>query len=99
MMNVIWSPEILEDIELLVDYLRLEWPASVLEDFEATLLAKVDLLKSGVWEGRPASKNPAIQSVFITKQNRLYYELSAKGLLLLRLWDTRQNPTKHPYEY
>lgn len=97
-MNIVWSPEIIEDIDALGEYLQNEWPASVLQEFRIALFEKVDLLSTGFLEGRPAERNPSVCSVLITKQNRLYYEIEGDRLLLLRLWDTRQNPQKHPFE-
>lgn len=86
------------DIDTLIEYLERNWPESVLKDFQQNLFDKIDLLERGFLQGRSTNKDAAICSVLITKHNRLYYEFEGDNLLLLRLWDTRQNPTKHPFE-
>lgn len=96
--NVIWSPEIVLDIEEVLDYLQSNWPASVTSNFLATIAEKIDLLQSGIISGRPSTLDASVHSVFITKQNRLYYEVVSNELHLLRLLDTRQNPLKNPFE-
>lgn len=97
-MAIIWSPEILQDLEHLATYLKEEWPNYVLKNFESALNRKIDLLATDVIGGRPISHNPSVSSILISKHNKLYYTIADNTLCLLRLWDTRQNPARNPFE-
>lgn len=96
--KIIWSPEIFLDLENLIEFLQNNWPAQVTENFYETLMHKIALIEAGVVIGRTTIKDQRIHSILITKHNRLYYEENEETLFLLRLFDTRQNPVKNPFE-
>jgi plasmid stabilization system protein ParE len=96
--EIVWTKKARETTQKVVDYLDTKWSAEVADDFIGNIEFHLSLLASGSVKGTPSQVDPKIKSVLVTKHNRLYYRERKKSIQLLLLWDTRQNPQKHPFE-
>jgi plasmid stabilization system protein ParE len=96
--EIVWTKKARETTEKVVDYLENNWSAKVADYFIDNIHFHLSMLASGSLKGRPLKTNSKIKSVLITKHNRLYYRERKNSIQLLLLWDTRQNPKKHPFE-
>ncbi len=96
--HVIWSPEIVEDVKIVLEYLDAEWPEKVGNEFKEKLFTKIEAIRTGFSGGKLAYNMPGVRSVSITKHNRLYFESDENAVYLLRLIDTRRDPTQNPFE-
>jgi plasmid stabilization system protein ParE len=90
----------LADKELLqiLNYLTENWSIGIADNFEATFLKKIELLKENPKLGKISSKSHLIRSINITKHNKLYYQISKETIYLITIFDTRQDPAKNKFE-
>lgn len=95
--EVVFSKEAIISINQVVDYLELTWSQKTAHTFIARMYECVNRLATGILEGKLVTAD-GVRSILITKQNKLYYEVTDDTLHLLLLWDTRQNPAKNPYD-
>ncbi len=97
-LQIVWTPNALEDYKQVVDYLLKEWPLKVATDFVATTEERVQMLGSFPNIGIVSIKDPKIRSIVITKHNKLYYCIVADKIEILDIFDTRQDSSKNIYE-
>ena len=92
-MQIVWSEEALSDYHQIIDYLLLEWS----EKSARTFIDEVDsvlFLLQRQPELFPLSAVPAVRRAVIRKQVTLYYTIRQEELVLVRIWNTKQNPTR-----
>jgi plasmid stabilization system protein ParE len=82
----------------ILDYLTENWSIRIAENFEATFLKKVEILKENPKLGKISSKSHLIRSISITKHNKFYYQISKEIIFLVTIFDTRQDPAKNKFE-
>lgn len=92
--EVIWSPAAEEDFKNTLDYLQNKWPNRVI----STFINKVDD-NIGLIIGDPKifpviNNDLQIRKSVITKYNTLYYREVNQKIEIVRLFDSRQDPTK-----
>ena len=97
-LQIIWSENALEDYQHIVEYLLKEWTINVASGFVETVEARVKNLSIFPFVGIASGKEPGVRSIVITKQNLLYYKISASRVEILNIFDTRQDPDKNKYK-
>lgn len=90
-MKTIWSPEAVDDFELIVDYLIHEWSENSAEKFSDRVYDKINLIKKKP-EIFESSVYKDIRKAPITKHITLFYKIENHELRLLRFWNNAQNP-------
>jgi len=92
--QIIWSPLSESDLDCLLSYLQTHWSNNVALDF----LDKIDLLITQLSLNPKQfpliNKKRKIRKCVITKHNILFYRETKKSIEIIRLFDTRQSPTK-----
>ncbi len=90
-MKTIWSPEAIDDFELIVDYLIQDWSERSAEKFSDLVFEKIKLIKkqSEIFE---SSFHKHVRKALITNHITLFYKIRDTELLLLRFWSNAQNP-------
>lgn len=96
-LQIEWTPNALQDYEQVVNYLLKEWSIKAAADFINKIEDRVYNLSLLPNVGIASIKDPSIRSVLITKHNRLYYQTKSGKLIILDIFDTRQNPQKNKY--
>ena len=96
-LQIEWTPNALQDYEQVVNYLLKEWSTKAAADFINKVEDRVYNLSLLPNVGIASIKEPSIRSVLITKHNRLYYQTKSGKLIILNIFDTRQNPKKNKY--
>jgi plasmid stabilization system protein ParE len=96
--KVIWSKAAFEDYEQILDYLIRFWNKEVALSFISKIEHKQKQIASQPETGRVSPKDNSIRSVLVTIHNRLYYSIEQNSIHILRIYDTRQNPIKNPFE-
>ncbi|MBF9253953.1 type II toxin-antitoxin system RelE/ParE family toxin [Pontibacter sp. 172403-2] len=91
MKQIIWSDDAVTDYYQTIDYLLLEWPEQVAITFIEEVEAVLDVLKLQP-ELYPLSSYPNVRRAVIRKQVTLYYTLKKEEIILVRFWNTYQNP-------
>jgi plasmid stabilization system protein ParE len=79
-------------------WLKYRWSLSVSQKFEAKLLKVIENICKRPTIGRVSSKHQLVRSVLVTRRNRLYYTIDGESIILLELFETKQNPKKNKYE-
>ncbi|CAN5516775.1 hypothetical protein BH10BAC3_BH10BAC3_13970 [soil metagenome] len=81
----------------LIIFLENEWSFSVATNFLKKIDDHTELIANQPLIGTETGvKN--VRSVLITKQNRLYYKISDKKVIIMNMYDTRINPNKNPFK-
>jgi plasmid stabilization system protein ParE len=81
-------------IEKLFDYLLKNWSLKIKSDFVKKLDKNINIIKISP-ESFPESKKKAdLHKCVITKQTTLFYRYDSKRIIIVTIFDTRQNPNK-----
>jgi plasmid stabilization system protein ParE len=78
------------------DYITLTWGEKVATAFEQKTFDFLDLLESFPGIGTEEIKNKKIRSFQLTNQTRVFYRIKVDRILILTLFDVRQDPKKKP---
>lgn len=96
-LQIEWTPNALQDYEQIVNYLLKEWSMKIAIDFVNHLEERVYNLILFPNLGIASTKEPSIRSILITKHNRLFYQLHSTKIVILDIFDTRQDPRRNKY--
>ena len=91
---LIWSPEADNDLENILKYLEQNWSENVITAFLNELFRILDLIAENPQIFMKTSKESEIRKFVFSKQHTLYFEVFDSHINLLRIFDTRQDPTK-----
>lgn len=91
MKHITWSDDAVADYHQAIDYLLSEWPEQVAITFIEEVEAVLDILKLQP-KLYPLSAYPNVRRAVIRKQVTLYYTLDKEEIILVRFWNTYQNP-------
>lgn len=94
MKDLIWSPLADEDLDNVIEYLLTNWSNKIAAKFLEVLYKQIDkiIVHPKHFPTVYGSKN--YRKCVITKHNTLFYKEFKNGILILRIFDTRQNPKK-----
>lgn len=73
-----------------LSYLEKEWGTQSASQFLEKIDRRIEALKHHPYIGAPSGKLPDVHGLLITKHNRLYYKIEGNKVILLNLYDTRQ---------
>ena len=91
--EVIINKRFSKKLLLLLDYLKAEFGERVANDFQDTVLVRINLLKINPYIGGPTGIT-SVRSTLVTKHNRLYYRIKENKIVILNLYDTRSTYKK-----
>jgi plasmid stabilization system protein ParE len=92
-MEIIWTPQAEKDLEGNIDYLLQAWSEKVAQNFVQNVTQTI----------KQVSKNPTtfpryesskIRFVLLIPQITLFYEVDDNKIILLRLWNNKQDPLR-----
>ena len=89
-----WTKTAVKNFTKTADYLLENWPESVLIDFIRKTDEILLLLAEHPDIGEIQDKKRGIRGILISKHNRLFYRTDKERLIVLKIFDTRQNPQK-----
>ena len=95
--QIIYKKRFSNKLVKLLEYLEKHWGSKVAMDFLNKLDKRTNTLRMQPFIGKPSEINPAIRTILVSKQNRLYYKCSNNTVIILNMYDTRINPKKNPY--
>jgi plasmid stabilization system protein ParE len=81
-----------------IKWLRKEWSDTSAKSFREKLSLSIEQIMKYPTAGKKSVKNKDVRSILVTKHNKLYYRISGKTIILLELFETKQNPKKNNYE-
>ncbi|MGI6522183.1 MAG: type II toxin-antitoxin system RelE/ParE family toxin [Fermentimonas sp.] len=92
--KVKWTLSAENDFDLITDYLLENWSASVLQKFIEITEASIQQISRFPTLFPIIYKKERVRKCVLTKQNTLYYKIKDSEIQILRIFDTRQNPSK-----
>lgn len=95
--KIIWTKNAQEDFKSVVEYLFSNWSERIALSFIASFYSKIELIDKLPQIGISLKKHKDVFKILITKHNVLYYMINEKEIILLDLFDTRQNPIKDKF--
>lgn len=92
--KVKWTLSAENDFDLIIDFLLENWNVSVLETFIQITETSIQQISQYPTLFPIIYKKKMIRKCVLTKQNTLYYRVEGKQVQILRIFDTRQDPSK-----
>ena len=93
-MNIIWSLQFQNDFDALAEYLFEKWGEKVLQEVYDEILSITNQISKMPEMFPPANKKKKIRYAVVTKQTTIIYKILKREIVLVALFDTRQNPDK-----
>lgn len=82
------------EIEEIFEYLELKWNESVKKQFSNKINTIINLIIENPEIFPVSNSNKKVRKAVISKQSTLFYHLNSKHIIVLSVFDTRQDPTK-----
>jgi plasmid stabilization system protein ParE len=92
------SKEFLNNVLTILAYIEKEWGIKSSEKFQTILDSKIDSLSIHPKIGRAITRNKHIRKLMITKHNKIYYKIRHNEIIILTLFESKQNPNRNKYE-
>lgn len=94
MREVVITPRAQKELNQLFEYLELKWNLKVKNDFVIRLHLVLKIVAKSPDSFPISSKKNKFRKCVITKQNTLFYHYNEKHIVVVSVFDTRQNPNK-----
>lgn len=92
------SKEFLNNVLGIQNYIEKEWGIKSAEKFQTILDSKIDLLSLYPRIGIKTNKGKNIRKLNITKHNKIYYRIKNNEIVILTLFESKQNLKRNKYE-
>jgi plasmid stabilization system protein ParE len=89
--EVIYTTEFENEFEELIDYLSNKWSIKTAQQFANQLDDLIFALSKMPFIGKKSLENPMVRGIVVTDKNTLFYSVRDNQIILLSLFDTRQN--------
>jgi plasmid stabilization system protein ParE len=89
-----WSDEALNNLRNILNYLIENWTERELRNFTKKLESRLTLIQQNPFLFPASSKKRNVRRSVLTYQITIYYRIDKNVIMLLSLFDTRQNPRK-----
>lgn len=84
------------DLNIILEYLTNEWGEKAAIKFKSKLEHLLNLISSNPYLGVLENSRNRIYSILLIKNIRVYYRIRDEKLIVLALFDVRQNPNLRP---
>lgn len=96
--KLIFKKRFQNKLEKLLIYLEKNFGLPVAQKFAKRLQRKFDVIQQQPHIGLPSTSFKNVRSVLAGKQNRIYYRVEKKTIVVLNMYDTRMNPAKNRFK-
>ncbi len=93
-LDIVWSPEALNNFHDVLAYLEENWHADVVKDFVSRTEEVIKIISKNPKIYRKISSRSDVREAIVTKHNLLLYRVHNNQVALLSVFDTRQHPKK-----
>ncbi|MCF8298935.1 MAG: type II toxin-antitoxin system RelE/ParE family toxin [Saprospiraceae bacterium] len=93
-MKIKWTKRAQKSFDNTVEYLQDEWSINSSKKFVRKVNKFIEILKLQPQIGKSEIIRNDIRSFVISRQITVFYRLKKDTIILLKFFDTRQNPTK-----
>ena len=94
MREIVITPKAQKELNQLFEYFELEWNIKVKNDFVNKLHLVLKIVAKSPELFPISNKNNKFRKCVVTKHNTLFYHYNEKHILVVAVFDTRQNPKK-----
>jgi plasmid stabilization system protein ParE len=91
--SIFWSPLATSDFEKVLDHLNEDWNKKVVLEFINKIEGLLFTISKQPKQYPLVNKKIKVRRCVVTKHNTLFYRENKDRIELLRIFDTRQNPT------
>lgn len=98
MKELVWTEIAESDLDSVLYYLEHKWTLKVVDIFKSKLREKINNILQNPKQFPYLNKKRRFRKCVVTKHNTIIYKEFETQIVLLRLFDTRQNPSKRIYE-
>ena len=92
--KLIWTDRAIRDLKNIIDYLSDNWTYRELQKFAQKLDKRLIIIASNPSIFPQTSKRKNVRKSVLTKHTVIYYKQEKDGVIILTLFDPRQNPKK-----
>ncbi len=92
--KLLWTSKSIDDLKNIIDYLEKQWTEKEIKKFIKILDNRLELIKTNPKLFPQTYKRKNVRKSVLTKQIVLYYKTENETIIILTLFDTRQNPQK-----
>lgn len=92
--KIIWSDEALNNLKSINNYLEKNWTEKELKQFVRLLNNRLNLIVSIPNLFPIFNQSTKVRRCVLSKQTTIYYQIADMEILLITLFDNRQNPKR-----
>ena len=93
-LNISWTKRASTNFDKIIEYLEIEWGEQVTRRFIKEVYDFLEVLAEFPEIGSFENKESNIRGFTLIKQVSVFYRISSKKIIILGLFDNRQNPSK-----
>lgn len=95
--EIFWLDNAKEKLSIIYEFIIANWNIKIADEFIDKLKFKLQLLSYFPHIGQKSKKKKDVRRYIISEQVSLFYKIVDKRIIILTLFDTRQNPDKLKY--
>jgi plasmid stabilization system protein ParE len=92
--DIIWSKRAYNNLSEIIAYLEENWTEKEIQRMSSKLDRCLNIIENNPEAFPSSNTKPGLRRVVITKQNILYYRTEGSLVILVNIFDARQNPKK-----
>jgi plasmid stabilization system protein ParE len=93
-LKIFWTIRASKNFDIILEYLEVEWGDQVTRRFIKDVYDFLELLVEFPEIGSIENKEKGIRGFTLIKQINIFYRITAEKIIILGLFDNRQNPSK-----
>jgi len=95
--KIVWTKEANVNLDQIISYLEKEWTVKEIKNFFVKLEKAITLLTARPLLFRATNKSKQIHRCVLTRQVSIYYKIVNETIVILSIFDNRQNPSKQKH--
>ena len=92
--SLIWSLRAVENLKKIINYLEENWTDKEIKNFSIQLHSYLTIIEQIPKTFPEAKSKQNIRRAVISPQHTLYYKIETNSIMLIALFDNRQDPKK-----
>ena len=93
-LKIFWTNRASKNFDIILEYLEVEWGDQVTKRFIKDVYDFLELLVEFPEIGSIENKEKGIRGFTLIKQINIFYRITTDKIIILGLFDNRQNPSK-----
>lgn len=93
-LKIFWTKRASKNFDIILEYLEIEWGELVTKRFIKDVYDFLELLVEFPEIGSIENKEKGIRGFTLIKQINVFYRITSDKIIILGLFDNRQNPSK-----